>query len=794
MTKKIINKITKHQNTILLILVILLICFMTIGYASYGEILEFSGGVSLKPDGKLEVINISMIDSSNVSSSEIPIITNNSIEFNITFSGTEELYYAAYTVDIVNNSSYDYVYNDFEFTPVVNSSSGGVGTLTLTVEGIENNDIVRAGESKTITMTLYLEVSDKDQSYDATGSAGINTSQQEKGSIMASTTVVDDDLTGTDNLGMVTLKVINSYSKDINFTLSSSNGNFVVVSSDGTDIGTLTIDANSEAEYEVYLKISDDSIFDNEIASTIIILRCVGIGNITTTTINLKVSKTEEKDTSKPEIGTVNLVMNNTVGQADVSFTRLDSGGTSIVNYTILLYDATNDTLLGTYNTNSAITEYSITDLSEGSYYVRVYGTDEAGNSGSEDIDSSTTSNIYCRQSETVDMKWIFTVDSSGLNNMTSNGASTANIGTTYTATLSTNSSNYSLPSSIKVTMGGTTLTTSDYTYSSNSGSLSIPNVSGDITISGSAVYSGICLIKGTKIRLANGLVKNIENINYTDLLQVWDYEKGGITYEYPIWIEKEGVTTSYQLTRFSDGTTLKTTGYHGIFSIDKNMFVSVDDIDNFKVGTKVAKVDRKGKIYTVSVESIEIINEVVKYYHVVSTRYYNIIANDFLTTDGTVILSNLYGFDKNITWSNTRDMVVNNKNNLYTYQELNILPYYMFKGLRAEEGKYLNNYGISHEMFISYLNANQLNSNMLMEPIKDKFGNRIWMVTNSDSIVTELNKKSYLMKEESYYTLPNPIKRKNFMYWYNTGDGNIYNIGDKVKIWHGTYFKAIYK
>ena len=49
-------------------------------------------------------------------------------------------------------------------------------------------------------------------------------------------------------------------------------------------------------------------------------------------------------------------------------------------------------------------------------------------------------------------------------------------------------------------------------------------------------------------------------------------------------------------------------------------------------------------------------------------------------------------------------------------------------------------------------------------------------------------------MKEGSYYTLPNPIKRKNFMYWYNTGDGNIYNIGDKVKIWHGTYFKAIYK
>ena len=790
MRKKTIDKLKKYQNIILTVVIIMMLCFMTVGFALYGEMFEFSGGVTLKPDGKLEVLNVSLTDSSNVSSSETPVITSNSIEFNITFSGSNDEYYAVYTADIVNNSSYDYTYNDFQFTPIVNSSSGGVGILTLTVDGISNGDIISSGETRTITLTLNLEVSDKDQSYDASGTTDINTSQQEKGSVLVSTTVIDDDLTGTDNLGKVLLKVINSYSKDVSFTLGSSNGNFVVVSSDGTDIGTLSIGANSEQEYDVYLKINDGSIFDTESSSTMLILRCSGIGNINTDKIDLKVSITEEVDTEKPQIGEVSLVINNTVGQADVSFTRLDSGGTSIVNYTILLYDATTDSLLSTYNTNSALTEYSITDLSEGSYYVKVYGTDEAGNSGSEDIDSATTSNVYCRQSETVAMKWTFSVDTSGLDGMTSSGATTADIGTTYTTTLRA-STFRTLPSSITVIMGGITLTTADYTYDSSSGAVSIPNVSGDISISGKA---GTCLIEGTKVRLADGLVKNVEDITYSDLLAVWNYENGSITYEYPIWIEKEQTTNHYQLTKFSDGTVLKTIGYHGIFNMDMNMFVSVDDMDNFKVGTRVAKIDEFGNIYTTMVESIELVNDVVNYYHVVSTRYYNIIANDFLTTDGTVILSNLFGFDKNITWGSIRDMVISDKNNLYTYQELDILPYYMFKGLRAEEGKYLNNYGISHEMFISYLNANQLNSNMLMEPIKDKFGNRIWMVTNSDSIVTELNKKSYLMKEGSYYTLPNPIKRKNFMYWYNTGDGNIYNIGDKVKIWHGTYFKAIYK
>ena len=82
----------------------------------------------------------------------------------------------------------------------------------------------------------------------------------------------------------------------------------------------------------------------------------------------------------------------------------------------------------------------------------------------------------------------------------------------------------------------------------------------------------------------------------------------------------------------------------------------------------------------------------------------------------------------------------------------------------------------------------------MLLEPDKDIFGNRVWMVSNSDDIISEINKENYLMKEGSYYTLPSPINSKGFLYWYNTGDGKRYNIGDNVQIWHGTYFEAVYE
>ena len=56
------------------------------------------------------------------------------------------------------------------------------------------------------------------------------------------------------------------------------------------------------------------------------------------------------------------------------------------------------------------------------------------------------------------------------------------------------------------------------------------------------------------------------------------------------------------------------------------------------------------------------------------------------------------------------------------------------------------------------------------------------------------IEKKKYLVKEGEYYVLPSPIMTKDFLYWYNTGDGNNYYEGDQVQIWHGTYFKAIYK
>ena len=136
---------------------------------------------------------------------------------------------------------------------------------------------------------------------------------------------------------------------------------------------------------------------------------------------------------------------------------------------------------------------------------------------------------------------------------------------------------------------------------------------------------------------------------------------------------------------------------------------------------------------------------------------------------------------------------IISSKDNLYDYKEFNsFLPYYMFKGLRVEEGKVLEEY-ISLEDFKYYLLTNQMNLDILKTPIKNKLGKNIWMVTTSDDVVVDSNKSKFQVEEGSIYELSEPKNKDNFLYWYNVSDGRKYNIGDKIEIWHGTHFVATY-
>lgn len=783
----------KSPSFIIMLAFMAVLSFISIGFASYNQLTSISGIAHIAKGGSVEITDISLISSSNVQSSVAPTFDKQNATFNIVFGGSDSTYQAVYQITLTNNTVYNYTYAGFNYNPTVEAANGtGVGTLTITTAGINNGDVIAPGESKVFTVTLNLAVTDPNTTYNANVSANVTGSTNSNGNIMGSVTPTTGDLTGTNTLAEFTAQVINTYDYQKVFTLTSSNSNFEVVNSSGQPITSFTVDANATSNFTFYLKAKSDAVFLTNSATTTIVLGGNNIANSNIGTITLSVDIYVAPDTTIPTVGNANLSILDTDGSFTASWSRIDSGGTNITNYTLLLYNSSG-TLVNTYNTNADVTSHTYTSMSAGTYYLVVYGTDAAGNTGSSYAASATTDNGYATKSSSVAMKWVFNVNTS-LTSMSLTGNTTAPLHQTYTGTLVATTF-YTLPTSITVTMGGKTLTSgTDYTYSSSTGAISIPSVTGDITITGTATRT-ICLVEGTKILLADGTYKNIEDVNYNDLLWVYSYDNGQFIGEYPIWIEKTNTIEGYNLITFSDGSYLKAVGYHGIYSYDLNKFVSVDNPKEFNVGTTVAIINSKHDgLEKVKVTSIKYVKKTVHYYHVVSTRYYNIIANNLLTTDGTVILSNLYGFTNNITWPTIRNSILADKSNVYNYSDFSdIIPEYMFKGMRMEEAKVLSKYGLDLQTFKFYLAANQVNPNMVLKPLNVNGVNK-WMVTTSDDDVNTINQNNYLFSEGSDYVLKSPKALNNFIGWYNAVDGQIYQTGDHVKIYCGTYFKALYQ
>ena len=381
--------------------------------------------------------------------------------------------------------------------------------------------------------------------------------------------------------------------------------------------------------------------------------------------------------------------------------------------------------------------------------------------------------------------KRTYNVSYSG-SNYSHTGGNTVLEGDTYTTRI-TPSPPYSINiASSTIRMNNRTLKAGDdYTYSQNndgSYDINIPNVSGNVQIT----IDTSCLAEGTKVLLWNGTTKNIEDIKYNDLLKVWNHDTGSFGYEYAGWIEKGGTTNEYTKVTFSDGSELKVIGNHSVFSKRLNKYVDVNS-DDLKVGDKVVSI--KNGISYVKVTSIEKVQEEINYYHVISTRYFNLITNNILTTYEIYNnVSNFMEFDNNLKWKNT-DVV---RSDMFTYDDFTYLDKYLFKVFRLEETKYLLNTGlVTQEQFNDLYNNYLMDNDKKVIPPKNDEGKYLWMVTTSDD--NNPDDISHQMVEDSTYIVPTPNNNNNFKYWYNHSDNKTYQPGDTIIVDSSMYLEAIY-
>ena len=717
----------KYKKFVNIILIATL--FLSIGYAQLTATdLQIAGTASVYEQEGVYVSNVNYSSSVNadVSSSETKQRVGATVTSKV-FLGNTQNSSITYQVTVTNSTTKKYIY----IGPSVSENFYSNDNIEYSVSGINVGDTIDPNQTRTFNLTY----SYKSNAY-----------------IPAETSELDAYI----NFG---------FREYLDITYSYINGSGYpdhVIKYKSTDAqpNVLNVDFGANAPTEMTIRgvdtgtiytLGTDYTYQN------------GVLNFPNVPESLTVYGPVPND--PPVITSVAEEMQDTQGSIKVTFAATDDHEVDYIEIETYQVQSGVETLLSTDTVDGDETEFIKEDLADGNYYFKVRAVDIFGLTA----EATTTSKEY---------RWNLSVVIN-ITNGGPNGTTAIMYGDSYSTTITANN-NYSRPDAVTVTMGGTTLTAgTDYSYTQNSGAFSISRVTGDISITGSAT-SNTCLIEGTKVKLANGREKKIEDIGYNDLLLVWSYEKGRVVEEYPLWIEKGKQADHYTRITFSDSSTINIFHDHAFFSSDENKFINVLDTNSFHVGTHILKLSKTNELKEVTVEKIEEIEEEKNYYFVASTRYYNIISDDFITTDAYTDITNLYPFNDQIKWDENREVPVLD----YEYLK-DFLPYYLYKGFRAGEvAILLNNNKTDLEQFKTYITDIVLADYMILKP-EEKNGSRYWAV----SVEGKWNPTTKYVKEGSTYRLPMGEKVK---YWYSTSENKYYKPGDKVQVWTGMYFEKV--
>jgi hypothetical protein len=138
--------------------------------------------------------------------------------------------------------------------------------------------------------------------------------------------------------------------------------------------------------------------------------------------------------------------------------------------------------------------------------------------------------------------------------------------------------------------------------------------------------YANVCLASGTLITLEDGSTKRIDDVEYTDLLAVWNFDEGTPSSAYPLWIKRRETSSCYNLLTFSDGTELRTIGQHRVFCVEQGKFAHPVDMP---IGTHT--FTHFGDF--VRLVSKKVVYEPIDHFNVLTEFHINSFANGILTS-----------------------------------------------------------------------------------------------------------------------------------------------------------------
>jgi len=156
------------------------------------------------------------------------------------------------------------------------------------------------------------------------------------------------------------------------------------------------------------------------------------------------------------------------------------------------------------------------------------------------------------------------------------------------------------------------------------------------------------CLAAGTRITMADGSTKKVEDIVVGDLIRTFDHEAGCISSaKVCLAMQEEGQMQPLSL-HFASGNTLTIAGQHGLIEQNSRKYVL---IHSGNVQKYVGKCFYNANSATWDkLDSYDFGSTPVDRYAIYSSKHLNVIAENMLTVEDDVdFLLNIYSLDTNL-------------------------------------------------------------------------------------------------------------------------------------------------
>lgn len=160
----------------------------------------------------------------------------------------------------------------------------------------------------------------------------------------------------------------------------------------------------------------------------------------------------------------------------------------------------------------------------------------------------------------------------------------------------------------------------------------------------------GSCITGDTLLRLSDGRELPVSELEETDKIQAWDFERGCIT-SAPLaaFFRRHDKADGFDVIRveFEDGTSIGVIREHLFYDMAARKFVSVNAGSLDYVGHEFASVNREGEVRPLKVSRIYSGGKATESYAPQVEGHLNFIANGFITgNDGQLGLCNRYEFE----------------------------------------------------------------------------------------------------------------------------------------------------